>query len=84
MLLAGPALLPPWPPRRGEARRAERKAGRFSTARENHESADVFTGNVISDFTHKVKLSGIPDILHGRLKVLGKQIHFCDLADLAR
>lgn len=82
VLFAGPALLPPRPPRRG--RREERKAGSLQHSTRESESTDVFAGNVISDFTHKVKLSGIPDILHDRLKVLGKQIHFCDLADLAR
>lgn len=45
---------------------------------------DVFNGNTILDFTHRVKLSGIPDLLPDRLKVLEEQIRFCDLADLAQ
>lgn len=47
-------------------------------------TTDVFSGYMIWGFVHKVKRSAIPDILHDRLKVLEKQICFCDLADLAQ
>lgn len=37
---------------------------------------DVFNGDMTLGFIHKAKLSGVPDILHDRLKVLEKQILF--------